>query len=256
MNYGNLFDGNLKFEEKFKDFIHGEAVHELGWTCQDGLKPTYMDFYAKMLNSGKLESIDMDLEDDRYTRETIFKMFDVSTSLMLSTPEVLSDEELGYVGEILDELYTNFDEVADNRPKEGTYHEKLDLVKKIVEWNYIGAYSLVDNGPGRAPSAFESYGDLLKVVRLVNKNYDELKSRGDVGLVVLNTIIDIRSMNYTNSEDALNHFVSAMNGDDVESFNVIKPGERTSNREGILGEAVSKLAPAENKYTFDSVKNK
>lgn len=256
MNYDNLFEGSLTFEEKFKDFIHGEAVHELGWTCQECLKPTYMDFYAKMLTSGKIENIDMFSEEDRYARETIFKMFDVSTALMLSTPEILTKEEIGYIGEILGELYTNFDDVVDNKKTEGTHHEKLDLMKKIVEWNYIGMYSLIDAGPGRAPNAFESYGDLLKVVSLVNQNYDELKSRGDVETVVLNAIVDIRSLNYKTSDDALNHFVSVLNGEKVDSFNVVQPGIRQLNRNTNLCEPAVKLEPIENKYTIDNTKNK
>ena len=166
MDYGNLFDGSLRFDSKFKDFIHGQAVHELGWTCQDCLMPTYMEFYAKMLNSGKLETIDYDSKSDIYARDTIWEMFEVSTALMLSTPEILNNEEIGYIGEILDELYINFDDVADveNRPQIGTHKEKLRLMKNMIHYNYIGSFSLIDNTPYSSPNAFESYGDLLKVI--------------------------------------------------------------------------------------------
>lgn len=250
MDYDNLFDGSLTFPEKFKNFIHGQAVHELGWTCQDCLMPTYMAFYANMLNSGKLETINYDSKDDQYARDTIWEMFEVSTSLMLSTPEYLNNDELGYIGEILEELYRNFDEVADNRPQMGTHKEKLRLMKRMVEWNYIGSYSLIDNSPKSSPAAFESYGDLLQVLRLVNRNYDELKSRGDLENVILNTFVDIRSMDYKDPSDALNHFYAAMNGESVPSFNVYKPEGTYEDRKGItLGEPLFRLAPCENKYT-------
>lgn len=251
MEYGNLFDGSLTFPEKFKNFIHGQAIHELGWTCQDCLMPTYMSFYANMLNSGKLETINYDSKDDQYARDTIWEMFEVSTALMLSTPEYLNNEELGHIGEILDELYLNFDEVTgvENRPQIGSHKEKLRLMKRMVEWNYIGSYSLIDNTPKSSPAAFDSYGDLLQVLRVVNRNYDELKSRGDLENVILNTFVDIRSMSYKDSSDALNHFYAAMNGESVPSFNVYKPESMASDRKDItLGEALFRLAPAENKY--------
>lgn len=257
MEYGNLFDGSLTFDEKFKNFIHGQAVHELGWTCQDCLMPTYMDFYAKMLNSGRLEKIDYDAKSDTYARDTIWEMFEVSTALMLSTPEFLSNEELGYIGEILDELYINLDDVTkdENKVESGTHKEKLRLMKNMIHYNYIGGYSLIDNSPHRAPNAFESYGDLLQVMRLVNRNYDELKSRGDLENVILNTFIDIRSMNYKDPSDGLNHFIAAMNGESVPSFNVYKPetGDSVSS-EVCLGEAMFRLAPAPNKYSLGDEK--
>ena len=257
MNYETLFDGSTKFESKFKDFIHGQAVHELGWTCQDCLMPTYMDFYARMLNSGKLETIDYDEKSDIYARDAIWEMFEVSTALMLSTPEFLSNEEIGYVGEILDELYSNFEDVSDieNRPLVGSHKEKLRLMKNMINYNYIGSFSLIDNMPYHNPNAFESYGDLLKVMRLVNRNYDELKSRGDLDTVILNTFIDIRSMGYKDSNEALNHFVAAMNGDSVPSFNSYKPGFFIERKDDIcLGEATFKLEPVADKYSFDSGK--
>lgn len=257
MDYGNLFDGSLRFNSKFKDFIHGQVVHELGWTCQDCLMPTYMEFYAKILNSGKLETIDYDSKSDMYARDAIWEMFEVSTALVLSTPEFLNNEEIGYIREMLDELYINFDDVSEveNRPQMGNHKEKLRLMKNMIHYNYIGSFSLIDNTSYSSPNAFESYGDLLKVMRLVNRNYDELKSRGDLDTVILNTFIDIRTMNYKDPNEALNHFVAAMNGDSVPSFNVYKPGATIDRKDDIsLGEAVFKLEPLANKYSFDSEK--